>query len=68
VTERLFTAAEVQEVIEAVILYERARSEDRLHVASVRVQALLAESRREVRRDRHQTIDEIRASLARQEA
>jgi hypothetical protein len=62
--ERLFTAAEVQAAVEAVILFERARGELQLRLAAVGIEAAVRASRRSLRLHRHATIDEIARSLS----
>lgn len=62
-SERTFTAAEVQAAIEAVILYERARAELQMRMASHDLMAVARANRSEIHRRRHQTLDEIIGSL-----
>lgn len=61
--EHTFTAGEIQEAIEAVILYERARTERLLRSVADGLMTVALANRRQVHRGRHQTIDEIIGNL-----
>ena len=61
--ERLFTANEVQAVIEAVILYERVRSESLMRQTAAAFDAAIRANRKGLSRRTHKTLDEIRRNM-----
>ena len=57
--EPLFTAAEVQAAVTAVILYERARCSRTLSEFNAAIDAAMRANRRDLSKRTHMTIDEI---------